>query len=83
MILSLCPDLARGDALNWHNKHYTDRNLTVCACGSERRRLGVGPDTEAGDSSPSKVGEAAYGDLPPHNHCGYLELVLRHQRNYF
>ena len=43
-----------------------DGNLaTVCgACGSEQRRLGGGPGSRCGDSSRSKVGKAADGDLP-------------------
>lgn len=42
-----------------------DGNLiTVCARGWERRRLGVEPGTCCGDSSRSKVGKAADGDLP-------------------
>jgi hypothetical protein len=60
-----------------------DGNLiTAWACGLERRRS---PEwaryLEGGDSSPSKVGKAADGDLPPPCHCRYLKLILRHQRN--
>lgn len=41
-----------------------DGNLiTARARARERRRLGVGPGTCRGDSSRSKVGKAADGDL--------------------
>ena len=59
MILSLSPG-SLPEGMPWIGRI----NATRGARGSEQRGLGVGPGSRCGDSSQSKVGKAADGDLP-------------------